>query len=68
MNKFKFQHHLFLISFILLAVIPAYKLKSRLGVNILSERHGPELVEEWTGGLIEAKWINRNYIRRPQIP
>ena len=69
MNKFKLKNNLFVTSFILLVtVIPAYKLKSRLGVDVLPGGHTPDVVEKWTGGLIKARWVDRDYIRRPQIP
>jgi hypothetical protein len=59
------QQCLLLASLILmLSVIPLYKIKSRLGINILPGLHTPNLVEEWTGGSIKARWIDRNYFRR----
>lgn len=49
------------------SVIPFYKFKSRMGVNILPGQHTPVLVEKKTRGLIKARWIDRNYIRRPRF-
>lgn len=49
------------------SILPVYKVKTRLGVNILPGSHTPNLVEKWTGGLLKARWIDRNYVRRPQL-
>ena len=50
-----------------IVTIPAYKLKTRLGVDLLPDDHAPLMVEKLTGGLVKARWIKRNYIRRPQL-
>lgn len=65
MNTFKFQQGFFITGItILFLAIPFYKLKSRAGVNLLPGPHTPDLIENWTGGVIKAEWIERNYIRR----
>ncbi len=63
MNKVKVN--VTTVALILISLIPIYKLKSRLGIDFLQSSHGPELIEKWTGGLIKAEVIKRNYIRRP---
>lgn len=63
---YKSKQRFLIITIAVLSIVPAYKLKTRLGVNLLPGGHTPSVVEKWTGGLIKAKWIDRNYIRRPQ--
>lgn len=63
MNKVKFNTIIMLL--ILVSLIPMYKLKSRVGIDFFHSSHGPDLVEKWTGGLIKAEVIRRNYIHRP---
>ncbi len=63
MNKVK--QNATTVALILISLIPIYKLKSRLGIDFFHRSHGPELIEKWTGGLIKAEVIKRNYIRRP---
>lgn len=63
MNKVKVN--VTIVALILISLIPIYKLKSRLGIDFFHSSHGPELIEKWTGGLIKAEVIKRNYIRRP---
>lgn len=63
MNKVKVN--VTTVALILLSLIPIYKLKSRLGIDFFHSSHGPELIEKWTGGLIKAEVIKRNYLRRP---
>ncbi|HEY9781032.1 MAG TPA: hypothetical protein V6D09_12945 [Leptolyngbyaceae cyanobacterium] len=36
-------------------------------MNILPGPHTPDLVEEVTGGLFKARWVDRNYIRHPHF-
>lgn len=50
-----------------LVAVPAYKLKTRLGVDLIPDSHAPMMVEKLTGGLVKARWIKRNYIRRPHL-
>ena len=50
-----------------LVTVPAYKLKTRLGVDLVPDSHAPAMVEKLTGGLVKARWIKRNYIRRPNL-
>lgn len=65
MNK---QQRLVIVSLIIMfSVIPAYKVKSRLGVNILPGGHTPDLLEHLTGGLFKARWVDRNYVQRPHF-
>ena len=52
---------------IMISLIPFYKFKSRMGVDILPGGHTPKVVEKLTGGLFKAKWVDRNYVRRPHI-
>lgn len=52
---------------VMLSVIPTYKVKSRLGVNILPGRHTPDLIEDLTGGLFKARWIDRDYVHYPNF-
>lgn len=62
------QLRLTIISLILVSsIIPMYKAKSKLGVNILPGPHTPDLVEEVTGGLFKARWVDRNYIHHPHF-
>lgn len=62
------QLRLIIISLVLMfSIIPIYKAKSRLGVNILPGPHTPDLVEEVTGGLFKARWVDRDYIHRPNF-
>ncbi len=61
----KVQVNIITVTLILFSIVPMYKLKSRLGINLLNGPHTPELIEKWTDGLIKAEWIDRNYI--PQI-
>ncbi len=63
MNKVKLN--VTIAALILLSLIPIYKLKSRLGIDIFHSYHGPKLIEKWARGLIKAEVIKRNYIRRP---
>jgi len=63
MNKVKYSSIIALT--ILFSFIPLYKAKSRLGINLLNGSHTPDLIEKWTGGLIEADWIDHNYFRKP---
>jgi hypothetical protein len=53
------------IVMLLFSILFMYKLKSRLGIDLLNGPHTPNLIEQWTGGLIKAEWIDFNYIRRP---
>ena len=53
---------------LMLAIIPAYKAKSRMGVNILPGPHTPNLVEKLTRGKFKAEWVDRNWFRRPNLP
>jgi hypothetical protein len=61
----KVQVNIITVTLILFSIVPMYKLKSRVGINLFNGPHTPELIEKWTGGLIKAEWIDRNYI--PQI-
>ena len=62
------QLRLIIISTIIMfSIIPAYKVKGRLGVNILPGPHTPDIVESATGGLFKARWVDRDYIRRPHF-
>lgn len=61
----KVKHNTIIAGMILFSLIPLYKAKSRLGINLFNGGHTPNLIEKWTGGLIEAEWIDHNYIRRP---
>ena len=63
MNKVKYSSIIALT--ILFSFIALYKAKSRLGINLLNGSHTPDLIEKWTGGLIEADWIDHNYFRKP---
>jgi len=49
----------------LASILFMYKLKTRLGINLFNGPHTPNLIEQWTGALIKADWIDFNYIRRP---
>jgi hypothetical protein len=53
---------------ITLSIIPAYKLKTRMRVNILPGPHTPNLVEKLTRGKFKAEWVDRNWLRRPNLP
>ena len=62
------QQRLMIMSLIIMfSVIPAYKVKSRLGVNILPGGHTPDLLEQLTGGLFKSRWVDRNYVQRPHF-
>ena len=61
----KVQVNVTTVALILISLIPIYKLKSRLGIDFFHSSNGTELIEKWTGGLIKAEVIKRNYIRRP---
>ncbi len=52
---------------VMFSVIPGYKIKTKLGVDLLPGPHTPNLVEELTGRLIKARWVDRNYFRRPDF-
>ena len=66
MNK---QQRLIIISLIImLSAIPFYKVKSRLGVDIIRGPHTPNLIEDLTGGLFKARWIDRDYVHLPHHP
>ena len=65
MNK---RQRLVIISLIIMfSVIPFYKVKSRLGVDILPGRHAPDLLEHLTGGLFKARWVDRDYVHLPHF-
>lgn len=53
---------------VMLSIIPAYKIKSRMGFNIIPGPHTPHLVERITRGKIKAEWVDRNWFRRPDLP
>ena len=53
---------------VMLSIIPAYKVKSRMGFNIIPGPHTPYLVERLTKGMIKAEWVDRNWFRRPDLP
>ena len=53
---------------IMFSIIPTYKAKSRMGVNILPGPHTPNLVEKLTRGKFKAEWVDRNWFRRPDLP
>jgi hypothetical protein len=64
----KKQHQVAIAAlFVLLAIIPAYKVKSRMGVNILPGPHTPNLMEKLTRGKFKAEWVDRNWFRRPDL-
>ena len=64
----KKQQGLMIMSLIIMfSVIPVYKVKSRLGVNILPGSHTPDLLEDLTGGLFKSRWIDRDYVQRPRF-
>lgn len=52
----------------LVLVVPTYKLKSRMHINLIKDgQHTPDKLEKWSGGLIKASWIDDiNFIRRPK--
>ena len=62
MNK---RQRLIIISLIIISVIPFYKVKTRMGVDILPGRHAPDLLEDLTGGLFKARWVDRDYVHLP---
>lgn len=62
MNK---RQRLIIISLIIISAIPFYKVKTRMGVDILPGRHAPDLLEDWTGGLFKARWVDRDYVYLP---
>lgn len=62
MNK---RQRLIIISLVIISVIPFYKVKTRMGVDILPGRHAPDLLEDLTGGLFKARWVDRDYVHLP---
>lgn len=59
------RQRLIIISLIIISVIPFYKVKTRMGVDILPGRHAPDLLEDLTGGLFKARWVDRDYVHLP---
>jgi hypothetical protein len=64
----KKQHQVAIATLLVaVSIVPAYKLKSRMGFDIIPGPHTPHLVERLTRGKIKAEWVDRNWLRRPDL-